>query len=94
MGTANPGNEEGITNAAASDAKVPDNYQICDVSGFRVPVKDAFPQNWAGVQSRMKDYDPRQPQDFVRGVPEQQEGSSRPEQADVFITTPVLASDL
>jgi hypothetical protein len=40
-------------------------------------------------------YEPRHPQDFVRGLADDQRVEiARPRQTDVFITTPITAADL
>lgn len=60
------------------------NYEICDRTGFKVPVGE-LAKEWNGGMVRRESWEPRHPQDFVRGRPERAKGSPRPEQADTFI---------
>ncbi len=73
-----------IENEAASINPAPDNYEICQRSGFRVPrgtlVKDGY-----GYWVRPESADQRHPQEFVRSRPEDQQGSRSPEQEDTFV---------
>ncbi len=72
-----------------------DNYLICERTGFRVSVAEGLKREWNGLLVRKESYEPRNAQDFVRGLSEQQKGSPRPEQADVFLTTnQIQPSDL
>lgn len=64
--------------------EVPSNYEIDDRTGFRMP-RGALVKQWDGAMVRPKSWESRHPQDFVRGVPERQKGSPRPEQIDRFI---------
>jgi len=77
---AHVGTEIENDNATEYDGK----YNICQRSGFRaLPgqlVKDAY-----GHLVLPKYRDVRHPQDFVKGVAENQRGSPRPEQDDQFI---------
>jgi len=74
----------------------PDNYLICDRSGFRIPVNQGLKQTWDGLKARSQSWERRHPADFVRSKAESnQKGSSRPEQDDVFLSTnEVSVSDL
>jgi hypothetical protein len=74
---------------------VASNYEICDRTGFRVPVGELV-KEWNGSMVRRKSWEARHPQDFVRGRPEHPRGSPRPEQADTFIADDeqVSASEL
>lgn len=85
--------EDGPQNT--NTASVGSNYEICDRSGFRVPVGELV-KEWNGLMVRRKDWEPRHPQDFVRGRTETHKGSPRPEQVDTFIAdnSQVEASDL
>ncbi len=84
---------EAPTNSDATE--VPSNYLICDRSGFRVTVDEGLREEWNGLMVRKDLWEPRNAQDFVRGVSEELNGSPRPEQDDVFLTTnEVQASDL
>lgn len=60
------------------------NYEICDRTGFRVPAGE-LAKEWNGAMVRRQSWEPRHPQDFVRGRAEKAGGSPRPEQADRFI---------
>lgn len=75
--------------------RTPSPIAICDASGFKVPLSNLVKQ-WDGAMVDRRFVDRRQhPQDFVRGVPDNQSlPYSRPESADQFISTPVLPSDL
>lgn len=68
-------------------------YEICDRTGFRV-MRGTLIKQWDGAMVRPKSWEARHPQDFVRGVPEHQKGSPRPEQEDQFIEVEVSAEDL
>jgi len=80
-----------------SDAvEVPNHYEICDRSGFRVKPGTLISE-WTGHMVIPRFWEPRHPQEFVRSVPETQKGSVRPEATDEFIGTDVseiTASDL
>lgn len=59
---------------------------ICDRSGFKVPLERLVKQ-WDGAMVDRRFVDPRQPQDFVRGVPDNQAlPFSRPETPDTFLS--------
>lgn len=60
------------------------NYEICDRTGFKVP-RGTLKREWNGAMVRPQSWEARHPQDFVRGRPEHQKGSPRPEQPDTFI---------
>ena len=84
---------EAPTNSNATTS-VPNNYEICDRTGFRV-LPGELVEEWNGLKVRRKSWNRRHPQDFVRGSSEQLRGSERPEQTDRFLTTnEVQASDL
>lgn len=75
----------GPTNSDA-DTTTPNNYLVCDTTGFKVPVSEGLKEQWDGLHVREKSYDRRHPLDFVRGVPEgEKKGSPRPEQTDQYI---------
>ena len=60
---------------------------ICDYCGFKFKAEDVR-KTWDGLYACKKDWNPRQPQDFVRGVPDDQSTPfSRPEADDNFLTT-------
>lgn len=67
---------------------------ICDASGFKVPLSNMTKQ-WDGAMVDRRFVDKRNPQDFVRGVKDNQTlPFSRPEAPDVFITVAVTPDDL
>ena len=74
----------------------PDNYLICDRSGFRIAVREGLRETWDKLKVRKASWEKRQPLDFVRTKAESnQKGSSRPEQDDQFLSTnEVSVSDL
>ncbi len=58
---------------------------ICDESGFEFPLKDLV-KRWDGMLVHPRFWEPQQPQDFVRGVPDNMAlPYSRPEAPDVFV---------
>jgi hypothetical protein len=60
-------------------------YQICDRTGFKVRNFNTQ-REWDGLQVRDASWEPRQPQDFVRGVRDYQNVPiPRPQQIPVFI---------
>ncbi|WP_213775116.1 hypothetical protein [Bradyrhizobium sp. dw_78] len=61
-----------------------DFYRICDRSGFKVRAS-ATMKEWDNLIVRNKSWEPRQPQDFVRGVPDNQNvPEPRPRQVNTF----------
>lgn len=68
---------------------------ICDVCGFKRKASE-MKQRWDGVMVCEEDWEPRQPQDFVRGVPDTQSVAwTRPETPDTFLNPgDVKPSDL
>jgi hypothetical protein len=73
-----------------------DHYKICDVCGFKVRASETR-KRWDGLIVCLPDWEPRHPQDLVRGkVDRQNVTDPRPESADVFIDpeNPVTADDL
>jgi hypothetical protein len=80
-----------ITNPNA--ISVPSNYEICDRTGFRVR-RGQLKETWDGLKVRRKSWEPRHPQDFVRGRAEKPKGSTRPEQEDRFIEDEITPDDL
>lgn len=66
---------------------------ICEFSGFKVPV-DELVRNWDGAMVHYRFVDRRNPQDFVRGVRDDQTLKvSRPEAPDVFLGTNDVTAD-
>lgn len=62
-----------------------DFYLICDECGFKVRASETR-KRWDGRRVCSKDWEPRHPQDFVRGRRDKQRvPEPRPEPADVFI---------
>jgi hypothetical protein len=62
-----------------------DFYRICDRTGFKVRASKTRKQ-WDNLIVRLESFEPRQPQDFVRGVPDNQTvPEPRPHQKDIFI---------
>lgn len=58
---------------------------VCDVCG-RVFKASKLKPRWDGLMTCQQDWEPRQPQDFVRGVADTQAPPwTRPEQEDTFI---------
>lgn len=71
----------------------PKGVAICSFSGFKVPVSELV-KNWDGQMVWRKFSDVRNPQDFVRGVRDNQNlPVSQPESADVFLTTNQVTPD-
>lgn len=66
---------------------------ICDYSGFKVFAKDCR-MTWDGFLVRKDLWEPRQPQDFVKGVKDKQSVPiARPEADDNFLTANEVTSD-
>lgn len=58
---------------------------ICEASGFKYPLSQLVRQ-WDGAMVHRSFVDKRNPQDFVRGVPDNQTiPNARPEAPDVFL---------
>jgi hypothetical protein len=82
--------------SGSSYYKIGDHNIICDYSGFKIKRSDAR-RTWDGYLVDKRFWEPRQPQDFVRGrvdkiaVPPNE---SRSESPDTFITSQVLPEDL
>ena len=79
-----PASDDGLDITNDNATLVPSNYEMCDRTNFRQRV-GKLKEEWTGAKIRAKSWEPRNAQDFVRGVPEQLEGSPRPEQEDKFI---------
>ena len=77
-----------------SDADTyPSFYEICDRSGFKVEA-GTLVEEWTGLWVRPKDWEPRHPQEFVRGVPENESSIQvSPEADDTFLGTNDVDSD-
>lgn len=64
---------------------------IDPVSGFKVPLSELVRQ-WDGEMVSKRFADRRNPQDFVRGVPDKMKlPFARPEAPDQFIALPILS---
>ena len=62
-----------------------DFWRICDVCGFKCRASETS-KRWDGLMVCREDFEPRHPQDFVRGrLDRQNVPDPRPEPADVFI---------
>ena len=62
-----------------------DYNAICDVCGFKY-MASQLRKRWDNLMVCEGDFEPRQPQDFVRGVADNMSVPwSRPENADIFI---------
>lgn len=77
--TRNPGFEPG------------NHWVTCDICGFNIRSSDAK-ETWDNLVVCPEDWEPRQPQDFVRGVGEDQspKGLTRTEPTDTFISVDYL----
>lgn len=62
---------------------------IDPASGFKVPLENLVRQ-WDGEMVDYRFVDRRNPQDFVRGIPEAPLPYARPETEDTFIFGPIL----
>ena len=77
------------------DYRLGDFYRICDRTGFKVRASQTS-KEWNGLIVRDKSCEPRQSQDFVRGVPDRQDvPDPRPEPAGRAVGNPTtsLASE-
>jgi hypothetical protein len=62
-----------------------DFWRICDVCGFKCRASETS-KRWDGLMVCREDFEPRHPQDFVRGRRDRQNvPDPRPEAADTFI---------
>lgn len=60
-------------------------YRICDITGFKVRAERTR-KLWSGTIRRIQSWEARQPQDFVKGVRDDQAvPDPRPRQVDRFI---------
>ena len=63
---------------------------VCDRCGFEFKSYE-LQKEWTGNMTCKRCWEPRHPQDFVRGVPDNQVPPwTRPEPADVFINVPYI----
>jgi hypothetical protein len=71
-----------------------DHLVVCDRCGFTIWSSEAK-KTWDGLIVCPEDWEPRHPQDFVRGRDDKQSvPDPRPYPDDVFITTLVTPDDL
>jgi hypothetical protein len=71
-----------------------DHLVLCDRCGFKMYASQTR-KTWDGLRVCEKDWEPRHPQDFVRGkVDKQAVTDPRPEPEDVFVTGQVKPEDL
>jgi hypothetical protein len=71
----------------------PEPQALDPASGFKIPLSDLVKQ-WDGQLVSYKYVDQRNPQDFVRGVKDDQSlPYSRPETPDQFIALPLVWQD-
>lgn len=62
-----------------------DFYRICDRTGFKVHASETR-EEWTGAIVREQSWEPRHPQDLVRGRPDDQTvPKPRPRPADSFL---------
>ena len=70
-----------------------DHAVICDRTGFRVYASQAK-REWNGLLVREQSWEPRHPQDTIRGVPERSRVTDpRPRQANRFLGTNEVTRD-
>lgn len=70
-----------------------DFWRICDLSGTKVRASDTV-KLWNGLIVRSDWAEPRNPQDFVRGVADNQRvPDPRPEATDTFLATNEITRD-
>jgi hypothetical protein len=61
------------------------HYVICDECGFKIRASESR-KRWDGMRVCQQDWEPRHPQDFVRGRRDRQAvANARPEPVDVFL---------
>ena len=72
----------------------PRTRAICDASGFKC-YADELVKQWDGAFVLPRFLDKRNPQDFVKGVPDNKRVHlTRPEAPDTFISSTVTPADL
>jgi hypothetical protein len=70
-----------------------DHNGLCDRCGFKFKFSE-LRKTWDGLYVCHKDWEPRQPQDMVRGLPDKQTVPvSRPEGTDTFLSTNEVTVD-
>ena len=69
------------------------HYVICDVCGFKIRASETR-KRWDGLRVCTKDWEPRHPQDGVRGQRDRQAVTdARPEPPDVFLAPGDVTQD-
>jgi hypothetical protein len=69
------------------------NNVICDRTGFKMKVEDCSFE-WNGLFVRKDSWEARQPQDLLRGLPDDQRSEvSRPGNVDVFLADNEVTPD-
>ena len=81
-----------ITNSNATRGVT--NFSIDDRTGFKVYPGELIRDGHMNIYTMPKSYDPRHPQEFVRGTVDRYPGSRSPEQEDTFITDEITQDDL
>ncbi len=70
-----------------------DNNVICDYSGFKVKAGECRLM-WNGLLVKKEFWEPRHPQDFVKGKKDRQRAAIvRNEQTDTFLSTNEVTAD-
>ena len=70
-----------------------DHFKICDRSGFKIRSSDSR-REWNGSIVHKHFFEPRHPQDLVKGKPDKQNViNPRPESADHFLGANEVTSD-
>jgi len=65
--------------------KLGDHNAICDICGFKYKMSE-LKETWDGYMACSQDWNPRQPQDYVKGVQDNQSVEiSRPDPPNVFV---------
>lgn len=76
-----------------TDYRPGDHYVICDECGFKVRASETR-KRWDNYRVCTKDWEPRHPQDYVRGRRDRQRVSDpRPETVDVFLDDNDVTAD-
>jgi hypothetical protein len=74
--------------------KLGDYNAICDVCGFKYKASE-LQMRWDGLFVCEKDWEPRHPQDYVKGIKDRQvpRGPIRPDPDPVFVTAGSITED-
>jgi hypothetical protein len=70
-----------------------DNFVICDECGFKFYASETR-MRWDGMIVCSKDWEPRHPQDYVKGRADQQKVTNARPDDDRFEQSPVTVDDL